>query len=415
MIAICGVRTDCRRLIRLYFIEAMASVAATLLNAGIFFFTREAFGWGLRPNLLLSVCLGAVYVLGALSAHGLTRRFGSTGPLAFCLACSAAIMLLATLLITPAIICLAAIAFTFIITICWPILESLICAGHVPPEELSGRIGLYNIVWSLVGAATLAGCGTVIEHVRWGVLAIAAVVCAVGAAVAWFGQVEPELTNHPPHPPPECKLVQQRVLALYLARISLPAMYVITYALAAMMPSLAVLEPYRPAVQTLLSSVWTTVRSLGFLWLGATVFWHTKPRLLLIAAAAMLVSFIAITIPASKLPGLQLSARLDLWAMIIGQVVLGLATGLVYTASLYFGMALTAGSASSGGYHEAMIGLGMTLGPAAALTMQYFRPGDPKAATVAVAGLLGATIIVSAIASIVLGRGRNQQTARRLP
>ena len=88
-----------------------------------------------------------------------------------------------------------------------------------------------------------------------------------------------------PAPPVEPELAKQRVVALWLSRICVPAMYLMIYSLAAMMPSLPVLQSLRPSMQTLVSSVWMVMRFLAFVLLGATVFWHTRPRILLVAAA----------------------------------------------------------------------------------------------------------------------------------
>jgi MFS family permease len=169
-------------------------------------------------------------------------------------------------------------------------------------------------------------------------------------------------------------------------------MYLMIYSLAAMLPSLQVIRDLRPAMQTLLSSVWLVARVCVFVLLGATVFWHTRPRLLLGAALALLASSLVITLPKSVI------------LMVLGQVVFGAAAGLIYMASLYFGMVLSEGSTEHGGYHEALIGLGMTLGPGVGAVTQVLFPDDQRAAVAAISGLLAMTVILSMFATLRLRR-----------
>lgn len=380
------------RLSGVYVAEGLASVAANLLTIGIFFFTRDRFGWGLRENLMFSTAMGVVYTLGALSAHPITERFGTTRPMAAAFLACAGLAVLAMLLTTPLVVVIAVLGYVYFSTICWPILECLIATGDISPHEMSRRISIYNVVWSGVSAAIVAVNGLILEHMGNGFFLLASGSCAVAGAISLCGRLSPRPgSSKPAQIAPEPQLKRQRAVAMWLARISMPAMYVVTFALAAMMPSLEVLQPFRPAVQTLTSSIWLIVRWIAFLLLGVTVFWHTRPRLLLGAAALLLVSFLAIT-------------RFGLITMIGGQILLGLATGLIYMASLYFGMVLSEGSAESGGHHEAMIGVGMTLGPAAGFAMQWMRPGDQPMAVMGVSSLVALSTFAAAVASLRLGR-----------
>jgi hypothetical protein len=172
-------------------------------------------------------------------------------------------------------------------------------------------------------------------------------------------------------------------------------MYIITFSLAAMIPALPLIREFRPAVQTLLGSVWLIARWLAFLVLGLSGFWHTRPRLLLGAAVAMLLALFMITVPIGFL---------DVSMLVAGQVLLGAATGLIYTASLYFGMVLSEGSTEHGGYHEALIGVGMMLGPGAGAVAQWIWPGSQAMAVAAVAGLLTLSVMSAGVVAVRLSR-----------
>src|SRR4029078_3994466 len=98
---------------------------------------------------------------------------------------------------------------------------------------------------------------------------------------------------------------------------------------------------------------------------------------LLWAACLLLAAFLAITFRPDWLPrSPDVAARPWLAWLIAGQGVLGLALGLIYSASLYFGMVLSEGSTEHGGYHEALIGLGTILGPGARAFAQWLPPRD---------------------------------------
>jgi len=164
------------------------------------------------------------------------------------------------------------------------------------------------------------------------------------------------------------------------------------------MPTLPLIRRLDPAAGTALASVWMAARWLAFLSLGAATWWHTRPRALLWASVLLLLAFVAITYRGEWLPG---SPRLATgpWVawMVAWQALLGLALGLIYSASLYFGMVLSDGSTEHGGYHEALIGLGTVIGPGAGALAQRLGGGDPRWGVAAVAAVLGASVIACAV------------------
>jgi len=156
--------------------------------------------------------------------------------------------------------------------------------------------------------------------------------------------------------------------------------------------------------------VWLAARFAAFILFGATLWWHRRPMLLLWAAVVMLIAFLGITIAPSRFMH-NVSWQFDLGVMIAWQVVLGAAMGLIYAASLYFGMVLSEGSTEHGGYHEALIGLGSVLGPGSAALMQWLRPGDPNIGILTVSLVVLACVAASGVTSIRLRtRGKTVST-----
>ena len=281
---------------------------------------------------------------------------------------------------------------------------------------MSRRVGIYNLVWSGTNAITFAVSGSIIAHWRIGVFLIPAMAHLICALLMWRSPAVEPVTGDaadPAHAEPEPELLARRTLAMWLARISLPATYVVVFSLAAMMPLLPVMQPLDTAQRTLVGSVWMIARFLAFLYLGATAWWHTRPRVLLGAAAMMLVAFIGVTLRPSEVFGAEgMPYAVDLASMISWQLALGAMMGMIYSASLYFGMVLSDGSTEHGGYHEALIGLGSILGPGTAALTQLVWRGDIRAGIAAVCCVIGLSVVAATAATIkATPRGRGFPTS----
>jgi hypothetical protein len=289
-----------------------------------------------------------------------------------------------------------------------------VSVGVADPKRLARRVGAYNLVWSGTGAATLAVNGTVIEYWPTGVFAIPAIVHGLGAILLLMARTPVANDNAvvpAPHPHAEPGLARSRTVALWLSRISMPASYALIYALAALLPSLNSMSRIPTWAATLIGSVWLASRWVTFLVLGLADWWHTRPRALLVAAFFMLIAFALVAWEPSRALGRDALA-IDLAWLVACQIVIGVAIGLIYFASLYFGMVLSEGSTEHGGYHEALIGLGSVLGPGAGAVAQWLRPGDLRLGMNAVTGVLLASTLLACAASIAAARrGRAQESA----
>jgi len=394
-----------RRLTLTYASTWMTSLAVTLLTIGIFFYTSQRFAWGAAQNMSLAAGQGTVYVIGALLSHRVRARWGARTVLVILYALLA--ILAAQLALSPPQwrMVVILLIYMFVAALNWPILESLVTAG-ADAREMSRRVGMYNIVWASSAAIAVAGAGALISY--WppalfiaaiiGHL-IAALLIVIPAPIAvTAASLVSELTNE--EATQASRLQHERTLALWLSRIALPASYVVNYALSALLPSLPVLHNLSPTGQTVCGSVWLAARFVSFVILGRTIFWHGRPRLLLVSAILMLIAFLGVTMPAG------ISGRIDLLVMLMAQIVLGLVMGMIYSGSLYFGMVLSDGSTEHGGYHEALIGLGSALGTGMGAATQWIWPGELRTAVIAVAGIVGISVIVSSAASLTLRGAR---------
>ncbi len=392
----------------LYGVETLSSIGQNLLVTGIFFYTQHRLGWGVIDNLLLATGQGVVYTIGALLAGWLAGRLGRRRAL---VALYALMTLFAVGVLVSgggALIIVSLLIYTFLVAMTWPMLESLASSG-LDAEALSRRIGVYNLVWAGVGVVTIAGEGVLIDHWPLGVFLIPIAVHAACVWLMWF-QPEPpiESADHA-HLEVEPALLRKRTLALWLSRISLPATYVAEYSLMAMMPSLPVLRSMSAAAQTLIGCIWMGGR-WGIFWvMGATTWWHTRPRVLLASVGLMGIAFLGVTLRPSVLLGWGTHGG-DLASMILWQVALGVSVGIIYYASLYFGMVLSQGSTEHGGYHEALIGLGSVLGPGAGAVAAVAWPGRLNAGIAAVGVIIGLSILAAGMATLRHGRGTRSRS-----
>jgi hypothetical protein len=393
----------------LYVIEAMASVGGTLLSIGIFFFMKDRFGWRTPQNFLLAAGQGIVYVPAALSAGWVTARFDPRRALIVIYLILTALAVSAwgssVWLGSASAVAAALLAFTFVIGLSWPMLEAMVASGDA--QGMARRVAIYNVVWPSVGWAAIAVEGAIIQYFMPGMFLIPAAMM-LASALIFLGVADVPAsrvaTEPAPHAAPEPQLLRSRTLALWLSRTALPATYVVIYGLMPMMPFLPVMEKLPTTTQTAIGSVWLLTRLVAFVALALSAWWHTRPRALLWAAVVMLIAFFGMTLR----PTHGASPGLDLAMMVVWQAVLGLALGMIYSASLYFGMVLSEGSTKHGGYHEALIGVGWVLGPAAGAATQVFWPGQVWAGIAAVGAVIAASVIVVIVTAVIMGRPRAQ-------
>jgi MFS family permease len=411
-------RSPRARLSTYFLVEFLCSIGQPLLTMGIFFYTHNVLHFSLRENLLLAVGQGVVYTIGAMLAHAIVERFGQRRALIAVNIAMCVVVIAAVVVPTPMVVVAVLLVYTFLIAINWPMLESRV-SGCGPSATLSGRIGLYNFVWSFASCAMFALTGAIIAAWPSGMFAIPLIVHALSAVAMWIGDDPDDViarsqqpwNESSEHPHAELALRQQRTLALWLSRLSLPSMYVVSNGLVSMMPSLPSIQGFSVPVQTALGSLWLAARCVAFVLLGITVFWHARPKLLLLACAGMLVSFLLIALPPSH--WIRAIASLDRATLVVAQLVLGLCMGIIYAASLYFGMVLSEGSTEHGGYHEALIGLGFVLGPGAAFVTQQFAPGNVTASVYAVAGVVAFSLVLATGASVRLTKTDRRRVSER--
>jgi hypothetical protein len=373
-------------------LEALNSMATTYYFYYLYFYTEKRFNFNAMQNLLLAALLGFVYALGAFFAGRFAQKFGYLTSIRS----GTAIMIVAFLSCsqTESIGLTIALAIAGALGMCltWPALEALVSEG-APPARLPGLLGFYNVVWA-ASAGFAYFTGGAMQH-KWGwpasLFYVPAGLLALGLGVAtWLaGEVrrQPAAPEHAAlpllHPMKESyRSPVAPATFLKLAWLANPLGYVAINTIISSVPALAARLSLSPMLAGFVCSTWLFARAGAFVALWMWPGWHYRFRFLAGAYMVMMISF-----------GAMLLAPY-LWVLVLSQILLGPALGLIYYSSLFYSMDVGAAKAEHGGIHEAVIGLGNCVGPAVAASALKFFPGQPGSGPWAVCLLLAPGLLI---------------------
>lgn len=355
-----------RNLLPWYAVEAVASFATSLFTNGIFFFVIDVLHLPLEVNLWLSCVGGAAYVPGALLGGRLADRIGPRPTMQ--LMCAVSIFtalsgLLGVYTKNPRWFFAAIVVFNFSSTMVWPALESALTRSR-SPMGMSRRMTLYNLSWSFGALVALAAGGSIATLFTWpGVFIAAAGAFALCVLMARYWAIpaheiaaqHAQQAAETPGPASAGQTAVDRRRAttfLYMAWLGNGLSYVGVNILMPVMPRLVLAAGIRSyALGTALAATSYLTRFLGFLLTWFWTGWHYRVRWQLLAYGALAASFL----------WMLLSPTLP--AMIIGGIFFGLATAMLYAGSLYYSMHVSGGAGQHAGIHEAVLGVGVVLGP----------------------------------------------------
>jgi len=347
-----------------YLLEGLNALGTNVFFLGIFFHARAAHGFSDTANLLLAATQGAAYVL-ATRAGG---RFADRAGVDRSIACGLAGMCLAAAAgwwLRPGWALFVAIAgYSASSALTWPALEAAIALAP-GRASLEHRTGLYNIVWSLVGAAGFFLSGSLFvldaDAVFWVPLAAhllqlggLAVVHASLRGVSPAAERDPAAGRHAPAGPAlPSGHAGGRERLLRSARVANGLNYFFFGAFTALAPTLAERLGLGPRLGIWLVSMYLFSRSAAFLLLWLWTGWVN--RLPWLAAALLL--------PPAAFAWLFLSTSPA--AAVGALAVLGAMSGVAYAASLRASLDRDGSEGEGGGVHEWVIGVGILLGPVA--------------------------------------------------
>lgn len=376
------------RLNGLFVLEGLNGLSTTYYFYYLYFFTREHFGFGRMENLLLAASLGLIYMISSLQGGRFGQRHGYIKAFQLGAGLLSASLFAGAFLTSLAGHAVVVVVATVGTCLTWPTLEAMVCHG-ASPAELPRRVGLYNVVWAVGGAAAFFSGGLIRD--TFGPRSLFLLPAAIAAmelllAVKLGGNAfaaDPESAGPAPVPPAQNKKF------LGLAWWANPFAYLGINTVLALMPSLATKLQLTTGQAGLAGSLWMFVRALSFFGLWQWPGWHYRFGWLAAAFLSMAAGFM----------GVLLSPNLAL--LIIAQVFLGAGLGVIYYSSLFYSMDAGEAKSEHGGIHEAAIGLGNCVGPAVGAGALYFFPASGHAAAWAVA-----IVLSGGFAGLVWRRGR---------
>jgi MFS family permease len=361
-----------------YVIEFINCYAAVYYSNFLFFYLRRTFGFGEAANLLTAALGGFVYIIAAWQGGKLAQRYGCIRML-YIGVCSIILCLaLGVAFSTPASQVVVYCLWTMGVCLIWPALEALI--SERSGASLPKMVGIYNITWAGGGAIAYFTTGILLETLGmeslfWLPLGLTVVELAILPFAARFLKREHEQQYREE---PLTSVVHEADTKRFLrmAWIANPFSYVAINTVIPLIPSIADKLGLSTGMAGIVCSLWMFARLAAFvicwLWTG----WHYRFRWLAGSCLLMIVCFF----------GLLMTQSIGL--LLVAQAGFGLSIGLIYYSSLYYSMNVTENQSSNAGLHEAMIGAGLFIGPAAGAATLYLVPGAIGIGAWSVGGLL---------------------------
>ncbi|MGO8688421.1 MAG: MFS transporter [Thermoguttaceae bacterium] len=365
-------------------LEGLNALATSYFGGYLFFLLRDRFGFGNLGNLSVSALGGLVYTFAAWQGGRFAQRFGYFTALRTGFAGMAACLALGVLFPSLPAVLLVYVGWAATICFVWPTLEALVSDG-VSDDVLPKNIGIYNVIWS-AGMAAMYFCGgTLYETLGPDSIFWLPVLIHGGQFLIVLRLGKNPVPTAPAAPPAaaphslEAAAFTQPVSPqgfLRMVWLAIPFSYIGITTVIAVIPALARTLDMSTAQAGLFCSIWMFVRLATFVALWQWTGWHYRFRWLLGAFAGLTASFSL----------LLLTHNLGL--LVAAQTVFGVSVGLIYYSSLFYSMDVGQTKGEHGGVHEAMIGMGICLGPAVGALSLYLAPGSPSAGVYTVTALL---------------------------
>lgn len=352
-------------LLPLLAIVASNSLGTGAIMNGIFFLARREYRFDEEQNLLLGLILGGTYIAGAVGTGPLIRRLTRTTGLGHRSALIAIHITMGLLCFLPVLsgaawgVWVFAMLYSPLCGALWPIVESYLSGGR-RGQSLRHAVGMFNLVWATAvvvsywlmapvlkepgpGAMSqdAVGVSPLLVIVVIGMIHLVTIVFALLIRTSPARHVAGE---HEPHPPVYVDLLRATRWLLVLS-------YILVCALNPILPTRLEAIGAGTDAGARIASSWAVSRLGVFLLMQRWHGWHGRWRTTIWAGGALAGGF-ALTVLAGSIP-----------VMLAGLALFGVGVGGIYCAALYYAMEVGAAEVEAGGKHEALIGLGYTVGP----------------------------------------------------
>ncbi|MGO8766964.1 MAG: MFS transporter [Limisphaerales bacterium] len=367
-----------------YSLEGVNSFSTVLFFNYLYFFLAQEFGFGDKRNFAVAAGLGFTYIFGSWQGGRFAQRSGyfralKTGYLVMMAGLVGAFFIPGAMgkIVGSAVVTLGMCCI-------WPTIEALVTDGE-SAAGLPRAVGIYNVTWAVANAVSYFVGGTLIEQFGYRIIFLLPVALTLAqlGAVFWLQRHATEMAREAvskpsdaPPPEPHRPASSRASAFLRMAWLANPFAYIAVNTLIAAMPGIAAKFHLSPMFAGFICTMWCFVRVGAFVGLWKWTGWHYRFRWLAVAFLALIGSFAAILLSPS------------LAVFIIGQIIFGLAIGLIYYSSLFYSMDAGDTKSEHGGIHEAAIGVGNCVGPALGALSLQFMPASPNSGAMAVSLLL---------------------------
>jgi predicted MFS family arabinose efflux permease len=372
--------------------EAINGFASSYYFNYIFFYMQEQFQFSRMENLALCALTGLVYIPGSWFGGRFAQKKGYLTSLQVGFAIMS-VMLVAGMCVKGLAAQIVVMAlWVFGLCFIWPALEALISEGETR-KTLPKMIGFYNVVWATTSAMAYFVGGAVMEYlglksIYWFTCLFMVLQLAMATYLKMYAPreahevfIKPEVQSESDIPKAENAM---GACFLKMAWVANPFAYMAVNTVIAVIPDLALKLHLTPMLAGFFCSIFFFSRLVAFIGLWMWPGWHYQFKWLIGSYLSMIVSFILLL----SVPNLAV--------IILSQVVFGLALGLIYYSSLFYSMDVGDTKGEHGGFHEALIGVGIFAGPAIGSSALYLHPSSSNSGTwaVCVALLVGLLVVL---------------------
>jgi hypothetical protein len=246
---------------------------------------------------------------------------------------------------------LVAGANSLLSSLLWPVVESYVTAGR-HGRDMRDAIGWWNLTWTSATALSLFGMAPLMDTApRMAIVWLGGSNLLAVIPLWWFHR------NPGAHDADQAAEVvsAEYPMLLRAARMMLPLGYVLNSAMTPLLPFLLDRFDLGKSWMTPLAATWMCVRVIAMALMWRLGFWHGRWGTLLLGGLLMAFGF-AVIVMSMSVP-----------IMMIGLGCFGAGMGIIYYAAIYYAMAVGHAEVDAGGTHEALIGVGYTVGPGAAM------------------------------------------------
>lgn len=357
----------------LFLFTFLNSVGTGVAQNGIFFVIDRVYGSTRTANYTLGLLLGVTYIVGAMGAQplvrGLMRLAGLSERGVLALLMIVMGVLCQVTWLAPALgasgvwpIWLMVLLYSPLSGVLWPIVESFVSGGR-SGEGLRRTMGTWNVVWSSATVGAYFAMGPLLASVELAgkIVPLLGLVHVAGVIVLWKLPASPGehlSEQHAPHPP-----VFEKLLTTF--RVLLPVSYVVSTALGPYLPGALKNLGVAPVWMTPIAAGWLIARVGTFWWMGKSAGWHGRWSPAIIGGVALVGGF-AVCVMSPRLVG-ALGTTGATGALFAGLLLFGTGMAVIYTAAIYYALEVGKAEVDAGGKHEALIGIGYTIGPGVGL------------------------------------------------